>query len=151
VTVQANGAISVSYRGYGPGNGPGVGGSGGWGGGGGYGGAGGDGNGGSGGGATYGSVEQPVDLGSGGWDGAGRAGGALRLIVGGTLRVDGIISANGSDSFNYGGSSGGSLWLTASNFDGAGLLQANGGYGGRDGASNSGGGGGGGGRIAVYF
>jgi hypothetical protein len=73
------------------------------------------------------------------------------MIVGGALRVDGIISANGSDSYNHGGGSGGSIWLTASNFDGTGLLQANGGYGAQAGDTSNGGGGGGGGRIAVYF
>jgi hypothetical protein len=104
------------------------------------------------GGNTYGSILQPTDAGSGGGldTGAGSfgasGGGALRLIVLNSLILDGIISANGSNSLGGGGGSGGSVWLSAGRFAGAGMVSANGGAG-----DLPSGGGGGGGRIAVYF
>ncbi|MFO1477323.1 MAG: hypothetical protein U1F98_11790 [Verrucomicrobiota bacterium] len=116
------------------------------------GGAGYGGIGGSGGGRTYGSATSPADFGSGGNlapgpSTAGAGGGALRLTVGGELRLDGIISANGSGgSAQGGGGSGGSLWLDAGTLSGSGSLTAAGGNGGSAGTP----GGGGGGRIAVY-
>jgi hypothetical protein len=100
-TINANGVISVDGKGFPAGTGPGAGlstnsiGSG----------AGYGGHGGASsllpGGATYGSAEQPVDRGSGGGFGYGTArsgsegGGALRLTVGGTLMLDGSLSADG--------------------------------------------------------
>jgi hypothetical protein len=105
------------------------------------------------GGTTYGSAERPVDPGSGGglgWGpllGGSEGGGAIRLTVGGTLTVDGHLSANGNDGWqdNAGGGSGGSLWIEASTLAGTGAITADGGWG-----ELWFGGGGGGGRIAVY-
>ena len=84
-----------------------------------------------------------------GFGGAGGAGGgSIKLIVGGNLRVDGTVSANGANGINdrSGGGSGGSIWLTCQNLSGAGVLSANGGAG-----EPSQGGGGGGGRISLQF
>ena len=101
--------------------------------------------GGVGGGATakpvYGSAIEPVDLGSGGVGGH-RGGGAIRLVVSGTLKNNGVISANGT-SYR---TSGGSIYVTTNYLSGEGSFSANG-------AStswpyqNSGGGG----RIAIYY
>ncbi len=79
-------------------------------------------------------------------------GGALQLVVGGTLKNDGIISANGissSSSNQEGAGSGGSLWITAANLSGGGRYLANGGNGGPAGSGNTSAGGGG--RIAIYY
>ena len=122
------------------------------GGGGGYGGGGGAGLSGPGG-ATYGSTAAPTDLGGAGGGApiepynlnAGAGGGALRLTVGGTLAVDGKLSADGAPGAATGGGAGGSVWLAARTLTGTGLISANGGRG--DAAD----GGGGGGRIALYF
>jgi hypothetical protein len=67
--------------------------------------------------------------------------------VAGTLQVDGRISAAGGAAIspNFGGGSGGSIWLTAATLAGAGVISANGG------AGNGLGGGGGGGRIALQY
>ncbi|HEY5915056.1 MAG TPA: hypothetical protein VJA21_31060, partial [Verrucomicrobiae bacterium] len=105
------------------------------------------------GGAAYGSAERPVDFGSGGGSGYGtlgagsEGGGALRLSVGGTLTLDGTISANGNHGLqdNAGGGSGGSVLILAHTLDGAGIMRANGGAG-----EVFQGGGGAGGRIALY-
>jgi hypothetical protein len=104
-----------------------------------------------GGGGVYGSVTEPLELGSHGGDdtggGVGGAGGGIvRLIVGGTLLVDGGISADGitgSPSSAASGGAGGSIWLTVGALAGSGAISATGGYG-------PSGGGGGGGRIAIY-
>ncbi len=71
----------------------------------------------------------------------------MRLTVGGTLLVNGRLSANGKTGLqdNAGGGSGGSLWLTAGALTGTGTITADGG----DGELFDGGGGGGG-RIAIY-
>jgi hypothetical protein len=105
-------------------------------------------------GKPYGSMTRPTELGSGG-GGAGGAepggsgGGAIRLIVAQTLRLDGIISANGDPGGGYSGAgSGGSLYVTADILTGAGKFTANGGS--RAGMVN-GGGDGGGGRITIYL
>ena len=105
-------------------------------GGGGYGGSGGSGNT-SHGGASYGSPVAPSALGSGGGtiEGnppGGRGGGAVRLSVGGTLQVDGQITANGSigsrggsGNDNYsGGGSGGSIWVSARQLVGNGFQNS---------------------------
>ena len=156
-TVQAGGGIIADGTGYPAGQGQGAGryastptgyvGSGG-----GYGGNGG-GSGGSvatAGGNNYGLATQPTLAGSGAgsfsttlYGGAG--GGGVRLNVTGTLQVDGRISATGGAAIspNFGGGSGGSVWLTAATLAGAGVVSANGG------AGNGLGGGGGGGRIAL--
>jgi hypothetical protein len=103
-------------------------------------------------GPAYGVLAQPVSLGSGGGAGYGGVGGAgggsVKLVVGGNLRVDGAVSANGANGINNrsGGGSGGSIWLTCSNLSGAGMLSANGGAG-----EPSQGGGGAGGRISLQF
>lgn len=151
--VATGGVIAVDGEGFSQGNGPGAGlsleedGSGA-----GYGGAGGASSTVAGG-ASYGSSNQPVNFGSGGGFGYGTliggsaGGGALRLSVGGTLTVDGQISANGESGLqdNSGGGSGGSLWVTADTLAGSGIFAANGGAG-----VLYDGGGGAGGRIALY-
>ncbi|HXP62695.1 MAG TPA: hypothetical protein VN829_19505 [Dongiaceae bacterium] len=157
VEVEAGGAINADGRGYGGGYGTGAGAtrtvaspyaftSGG---GGGYGGSGGSSSGLAGGGIGYGSITTPTNTGSGGGLGSGPGGpggGAIHLSIGGQLRVDGKITANGADgvSPHSGGGSGGSLWLSAAACSGAGSISANGGAG-----DPPDGGGGGGGRIAV--
>ena len=64
------------------------------------------------------------------------------------MRVDGTVTANGANGVNErsGGGSGGSIWLSATNFTGTGLLSANGGAG-----EPAQGGGGGGGRISLWY
>jgi len=105
-------------------------------------------------GPIYGSQTAPTDLGSGGGSRccdvvAGVGGGAIRLIVSGTLTINGSLSANGASTPNYqtgdqgGGGAGGSLYITTGALAGAGSITANGGGGGEAG--------GGGGRIAVYY
>ena len=120
------------------------------------GGHGGDGSSGSavsaGGGMGYDSIAAPSQAGSGGGSqsattGSG-GGGALQLTVGGTLNVDGTITANGmaANSDGAGGGSGGSLSLNVGTLSGSGKISADGGNG--DLLTS---GGGGGGCIALYF
>ncbi len=126
------------------------------GGGGAYGGAGGDEMAGVHGGSPYGSPTAPTDLGSGGGNNpscgqpstANAGGGAIRLIVSGTLQLDGTISANGAGALaeRLGGGAGGSIYVSTDTLTGAGFFTA----GGADAGSASAGGGGGG-RIAVYY
>ncbi len=102
------------------------------------------------GGASYGSDTNPATLGSGGGTGSdigGSGGGSARLLVGGTVQMDGVISADGSNGSNTysGGGAGGSVLITAQTFSGSGSISASGGMGN---APN--GGGGGGGHIAIY-
>ena len=153
VTIHSGGMLSADGKGYGSQTGPGAGGTNsynGVGGGGGYGGRGGRGyhpGGSPGGGAAYGSLTEPVDLGSGGGGNGGVGGGAIRLVVDGTLTVDGILTAHGNNGGYWGGGgSGGSIHVTAAAIAGAGEMAANGG----DGGSVRGGGGSGG-RIALYY
>jgi hypothetical protein len=117
------------------------------------------------GGNTYGlpDLSTGIMLGSGGGNGTrtstilgGAGGGAIKLVVSGTLTVDGTIRADGSPgTSNYpnpsGGGSGGSLYIDTYDFAGAasGLIQANGGAGGVKLITGGGAGGGGGGRIVV--
>jgi hypothetical protein len=163
--VQAGGGILVDGAGYPGGQGPGMGKSYATsydyiGGGGGYGGYGASGGGTSlaYGGTTYGSVTSPTDYGSGGGSGyiiitsglslaGGAGGGAIRLNVGGTLQVDGEVSARGQAGTgpSAGGGSGGSINLSVGSLAGSGIISADGG------AGNALGGGGGGGRIAVSY
>ncbi len=100
------------------------------------------------GGNTYGSSTAPVSLGSGGGGtGGGTGGGAVRITVGGTLTVNGLISTGGKQgsSFdNSGGGSGGSIFLSTNILQGTGIVTAPGGNG------YDRGGGGGGGRVAFY-
>ncbi|HOW73530.1 MAG TPA: DUF6531 domain-containing protein [Phycisphaerae bacterium] len=158
VTVASDALVSANQMGWRPARGLGAGADGGGGGGGGgYGGKGGDclGAYGAPGGPAYGSITEPVDYGSGGGSsnafGSGGAGGGLvRMIVGGTLTLDGTITANGGEGGYYGaggGGSGGSIYLTVGTLAGGGLLSANGG----NPSEYSVSGGGGGGRIAIYF
>lgn len=113
------------------------------------------------GGVAHGIQNAPTAIGSSGGgflqtgsSPGGLGGGAIRLNISSTLLVDGKISANGSNavlssnsSIGGGGGSGGSLYLSALNFGGAGSLTAHGGAG----LTATGGGGGGGGRIAITF
>jgi hypothetical protein len=139
--------------------GPGGGGTGGHkhGGGGGHGGAGGAGADGSPAGGIYDSAFFPSDLGSQGGGSSSAAGGAggggVILKVGGTLTLDGVVSAVGgrgySDSYygtGGGGGAGGTIVVSAANLAGSGAIRADGGRGGA-----SGGAGGGGGRIALSY
>ena len=155
VTIGTGGAIDVSYMGYAPNQGPGVGnppvyGSP-YGGGGGYGGIGGAGYGDpNSGGQSYGSFTEPNDLGSGGGGINASGGGAIRLAVANTLTIDGHILANGQDSTwidrnDPGAGSGGSICIEAKTVNGSGLIFSNGGTG------EAGGGGGAGGRIAIHY
>ncbi|MFH1047741.1 MAG: Ig-like domain-containing protein [Patescibacteria group bacterium] len=151
-----DGEINADTRGFSASSGTGQGTDSGAAGGAGHGGRGGNGSS-SAGGNTYGSVGQPATIGSGGGNdtnysgGGGRGGGAIKLAVGGTLVVDGLISSDGAASVIYdaGGGSGGSVWIEAGTFAGSGSITANGGAGHSGGAV--GGGGGGGGRIALYY
>jgi hypothetical protein len=156
--IKNGGGISLVGQGFAAGAGPGKGSStfdtvlGAVDSGGGYGGVGGSCVAGAGGGAAYGSLLQPTVQGSGGGASqvlsSGAGGGVLQLTVGNTLRVDGMIAADGADAIfeGGGGGSGGSLWLTAGTLAGAGAISANGGNG-----DYFLGGGGGGGRIALYY
>jgi RHS repeat-associated protein len=102
----------------------------------------------------YGSASAPVDLGSGGSGsqyGGSSGGGVVRLIVSGTLRNDGIISADGApvQPALGGGGAGGSVWVTTGTLSGAGSFRANGGA--NTIPAQSGGASGGGGRVAIYY
>jgi hypothetical protein len=159
-TIESGGGINVSSRGSPANSGAGAGsytfnsGVGGYcGGGGAYGGFGGRSSGGGRGGIPYGLMDQPQELGSGGGGylggqppSGGTGGGAIQLNVAGTVTLYGAIYADGGDALagNYGGGSGGAIWLTAGNLVGTGLISANGGAG-----NLPVGGGGGGGRIAI--
>src|SRR5690606_6142116 len=101
VVLDSGTAINLNGLGFGPDEGPGAGEVGNSAGGGGYGGQGGSSRNSATGGQAYGSVQKPVTFGSGGGSdldaGApGRpGGGTVRLIVGGTLTLNGNITANG--------------------------------------------------------
>ena len=147
-----------NQAGLGPGGGGGATGSGNFAGsGGGYGGMGGTAFGGIAAGASYDSIAYPTEFGSGGGSGdggcypgnitgnpGGAGGGMVLLAVGGTLTIDGLISANGASTINSGGAgSGGSVNITATTLAGSGVIRANGGTAGYYPGS------GGGGRIAL--
>ena len=122
-------------------------------------------------GSIYGLALTPSDLGSGGGGATrcaggecysdpsgGNGGGAIRLIVSGTLTLNGTISANGAAGppnwppslDNYaGGGSGGSVWVTTGTLTGSGTFTANGGPRYWNGAAVWPAGSGG--RIAVYY
>ena len=103
-------------------------------------------------GETYGSCLMPTNIGSGGsgYQCVSFGGGAVQLNVGGVTRIDGLISANGTnENVNAnGGGSGGGIYLITSNLVGTGIIRANGAP-----AWNNNGisGGGGGGRVAVIL
>jgi len=165
MTVGTGAVISVTGRGYASiganaGYGPGGGsyhasaGAGG-----GYGGRGGSSTAKAPGGRSYGWALVPTDLGSAGSGAAevrgGFGGGAVRLEVGGTLRLDGGIYADGEagpwhGSRPGGGGAGGSVWLLASQLQAGAevAITADGGDGFEPTGNVSGGGGGG--RIAIY-
>jgi hypothetical protein len=149
-----DGVVNVDGRGYpiGSDSGPGVGQRGDWAGSGaGHGGIGGTSATGMPGGGGYGSQLEPTTLGSQGGPGDGGAGGdgggAVRMVVGGTLTINGSFTANGLNApvNNAGGGSGGSVFLSARSLAGAGTIQANGGAG-----EWVDGGGGAGGRVSIY-
>ena len=150
VWVARGGTINADGRGYGPGLGAGAGRSSGSpssGSGAGYGGYGGQSAALDGYGSAYDVIQQPASLGSGGGGGyggvGGTGGGAIKIVAGGTVRIDGSVTADWANGINgrSGGGSGGSVWLTAQTLAGGGVLSANGGAG----EPTEGGGGGGGG------
>ncbi|WP_413587051.1 hypothetical protein [Bdellovibrio sp. HCB274] len=113
-------------------------------------------------GKPYGNMLQPSEMGSGGGHGegggytspGGRGGGAIKLVLSGTLTVDGVLSSDGWGAPYWtntypGGGAGGSIWITASSVVGSGSINATGGYGGNDPYPY--GGVGAGGRIAIYY
>lgn len=134
MTIEDAASVSAEDKGYSGGKGPGAG----------YAGSGGTyaPNGASHGGAgkfssasvCYGSVFRPVTMGSPSRN-ASESGGQIAITVGGTLTVDGEVSADGSNG------SGGSVWLTAGVLKGCGAISAKG-----NGAQS----GSAGGRIALY-
>ncbi len=155
IQIQSLSKIDLSGKGFPGGTGPGVGTLGGGpcgGAGSGHGGAGAHGNcADRPGGITYGSATQPTLFGSGGagYPGVGtggNGGGAVRLIVNGTLSLFGSIAADGGSLLNGAGGAGGSIWISAADIIGSGLISARGGA---EGTTNASGGGGGGGRIAI--
>lgn len=93
------------------------------------------------GGQTYGSFSQPTEAGSGGGARPGEAGsaggGVIRLIVSHLLKLDGELRSNGANTSASTSGSGGSIWITADDLQGTGLISANG-------VSHAGGG-----RIAI--
>ncbi len=179
LSVDANSVITADLKGFPGSQGPGAGQSanGFNGGGAGYGGAGGDAAGSSQavttfsglGGDCYGfdqaSLFGPTALGSGGgaaWvngqpdiSSGGVGGGAIKLTVGGTLTLNGQISARGgagsyrggASDRSGGGGSGGSIFIVTGAIVGTGSVVASGGNGVAGGSAGSGGGGGG--RVAI--
>ncbi len=98
---------------------------------------------------SYGDFHNPNELGSGGGSdlGGGNGGGLLRITAN-TLSLDGLITANGKDGFDYynrASGSGGSIWAQVETLKGKGTIRADGGEAYLDGGS------GGGGRVAVYY
>jgi hypothetical protein len=99
-------------------------------------------------GVTYGSVYRPQEAGAGGrYDSDTEftsGGGVLRMVVGGVVRVDGAIRANGGDrtGTGTGRGAGGSVWITAGSVTGGGSVEARGGEGYNYGA-------GGGGAVSI--
>jgi hypothetical protein len=158
LTVEAGGEINAdglgyaggeeSTNGYGPGRGFS---NGSRGAGGGYGGAGNKGYLPAGG-VTYGIASNPTNPGSGGGGGfstigypGGNGGGYIRVVAAGTVTVDGLISAKGTNALSRaGGGAGGGIFIQCGNLTGSGTIRADGGNGGGEGGS------GGGGRIALY-
>lgn len=104
-------------------------------------------------GAFYGDFTRPQAFGSSGGGGRGDSvatgGGVLHIIAREKMIHDGQITVNGKDAVknsDYGGGSGGSVFIEAGGFDGSGVIQVKGGAGG-----DNGGGGGSGGRFAVHY
>lgn len=88
---------------------------------------------------TYGSASFPNDWGSGGFDSPG---GGLLQMLGGSLRIDGVLQADGG-SGAAGGGSGGGIYVEGTKLEGTGHVRTGGGLASSDA-------GGGGGRVAVY-
>src|SRR5262249_35249586 len=107
-------------------------------------------------GATYDSIENPVEPGGGGGatfrsgPGGGTGGGVVHVAAS-SLVLNGTILANGT-SGQYTGGAGGSVRLDVGTLSGAGSLHADGGTGSplAGNLSNYKGGSGGGGRVAIY-
>ncbi len=98
---------------------------------------------------SYGDFRNPNELGSGGGAdlGAGSGGGLVRITAKSVI-VDGLISANGKNGFDYynrAAGSGGGIYMEVTDLSGSGAVRADGGNGSSDGGS------GGGGRIAIYY
>jgi hypothetical protein len=114
-------------------------------------------------GLAQGHVYEPVIFGSAGGsdspslgginDRSGNGGGVLWMNVTNMLEIDGRVSANGApapaDRPHAGGGAGGSVWLHCNEFDGYGMISADGG----DGGANvyKPGGGGAGGRVSMNY
>ncbi|MGI5841214.1 MAG: fibronectin type III domain-containing protein [Patescibacteria group bacterium] len=158
LTVNPSGSINVNGKGYSDGYGPGTGVSGSNGAGGAaYGGEGGNGQSRAGNKVPYGEERSPDLLGSGGGHhgyAAGHGGGVIKISIGATATLNGVISANGGNGGLYdnyhgnGGGSGGSIWVTTETLIGSGSVTANGG---NTANYTYDGGAGGGGRIALYY
>lgn len=164
IDIQSGGSIDVDGKGYASAEGPGKGTTGGNsnGGGGAYGGDGGTASSPAPGGESYGSMYYPENLGSGGGedtasgtaDGA-TGGGNVKLSIGsgGTITLNGTITADGGTYVNNnhdgGGGAGGGVWIDAATntVAGTGTITANG----SACEPDQGCGGGGGGRIAIYY
>ena len=153
-SVNVSGIINANGKGYPKNQGAGKGVIvGGYASGGGYGGNGGMSYGSIPGGSAYGSIKDPYDLGSGGGafaagggSEAGSGGGAIKIRSTGIVRIDGIISSEGSmPGYGSTGGSGGSVYIIASQLEGSGAISASGS------AATGQFGGGGGGRIAIYY
>ena len=98
---------------------------------------------------TYGSLTQPTELGGGGRTTSvnNKGGGAIKLVVGGTLTLNGTVSADATAD-SHAGAAGGSVWLIANTLAGNGRISANG----TDSLSNdSNARPGGGGRVAIQY
>jgi len=115
VGVNVNGRIDVTAKGYSYGYGPGTGSESGS-----YGGRGYNG------GVCYGSIIAPTNMGSGPRPNGSSGGGAIRMVVGGTICNDGLISADGG-SLSWPTGAGGSIWLTSGRLIGTGIIRAVGG------------------------
>ncbi|XP_077861760.1 LOW QUALITY PROTEIN: uncharacterized protein LOC100369350 [Saccoglossus kowalevskii] len=105
------------------------------------------------GGIYFGTIYQPTERGGTGGrgtngDDGGRGGGFIKMIIGGTLYLDGNIKSDGGDGMSEsrgGGGAGGSVWLDSAVIEGHGTVTCHGGL-----AYGVGAGGGSGGRLAVY-
>ena len=104
---------------------------------------------------TYGDLTDPSEPGAGGGansdsDDGGNGGGLVRLTVGGTLTLNGTLSANGGSGRRIaGGGAGGGVCLDVGALAGQGCISADGGTAGL--YSSYAGGGGGGGRVAIRY
>jgi hypothetical protein len=118
-------------------------------------------------GPSYGDKEVPVPFGGsgGGWGGGSSPGGAaggggieivttgnVVLDVNSQIRADGGGQLCSSSSYPAGGGGGGSVRIIAGgSVTNKGIIDVNGGNGGKGGSVNNLGGGGGGGRVAIFY